>query len=82
MSADSISAVERRCPETLMTSILALTSTFDQGEDLTIDATLDPNIAMFVTSSAVTSVENSRIRLVEKARQQIHGFINNKHTFM
>ena len=65
-----------------MTSILALTSTSDRGEDLTIDATLDPDIAMFVTSSAVTSVENPRIRLIEKARQHIHEFPDDKHTFM
>lgn len=66
MSADSISAVERRCPETLMTSVLALTSTFDQEKDLTIDATLNPNIAMFVTSSTVASVEDSGVRLLKR----------------
>lgn len=37
-----------------------------RSEDLTIDATLDPNIPIFVACSAITSVENSRVRLVQR----------------
>lgn len=61
---------------------IALTLIWDQQEDLTIDASLDPNIAMLVTSSTVTSVKHSRVRLYKNAQQRIHGFLDNKHTFM
>jgi len=61
MSADSISAVERRCPETLMTS--AISGLRRQKEEEytyrkhTVDTALDPDIAVLITSSAVSSVE-------------------------
>lgn len=50
-------------------------------DDPTIDAALDPDIAMFITSSTVTGVENSRVRLItgSKAHTRI---LNIRHTFM
>lgn len=45
--------------------VLVLTG--DQEEDLTIDATLDPDITMLVTCSAIAGIENSKVRLIDIA---------------
>jgi hypothetical protein len=64
IKADSISAVDRRCPETLITSTrLSLQAGYPPREVLTIDTAFDPNVTMFIASGTVSRIENSRVWL-------------------
>ena len=61
--ADSISAVERRCPETLMTSVKYQHHKRPaQIISHTVDTSFDPDIPMLVPRRTISSIEQPRIR--------------------
>jgi hypothetical protein len=65
INADSISAVESRWPDTLITSATHR-SDYASGKltkEVTVNAAFDPDISMFITSGSVTSEEQTRVGL-------------------